>query len=111
MDPPKGIRMPGPQFSFVIVSEEFRFVSGHIDINGTVPFTPFAREAKIQRLHDLLALPSVIDDFAVHHLVEHAGSAARGMFFLAGHHVAGAHGSASLAAAFPDAYATQRGAG
>ena len=93
------------------MAEKLRLVRRHVHVDRAIALAALAGEAQVERVLHFLALPAVVDDFAVHHLEQHARAAARGILFLARHHVGGAHRSAAFAPAGADADAAQRGAG
>ena len=96
---------------FVIMSQEFRFVCGHVDVRRAFRFARLARQTQIERFLDVFVLPSVAHHFALQHFKEHVRAAARAVLFLERHHVAGAHRAAVVLAAFAEPDASQRGFG
>ena len=78
---------------------------------GTLGLAGFAGEAEIEGLFDLLILPLVGEDFALHQLPQEMGPAAGGVELFAGGHEAGAHGAGVGLAAGSHAYAAEVGVG
>ena len=54
--------------AFVVVGEELGLVGGHVDGDGALGFTGFAGEAEVEGFFDVLVLPLVGEDFALHEL-------------------------------------------
>ena len=46
----------------VVVRQELRLVRRHVDVHRAVALAALARQAQVERVVDLLALPSVGDD-------------------------------------------------
>ena len=111
VDATEGVVGERAGFAFVVVGEELGFVGGHVDGDGTLGLTGFAGEAEVERLFDLLVLPLVGEDFALHELPKEVSAAAGGVEFFAGGHEAGAHGAGIGFAAGADAYAAEIGCG
>src|ERR1043165_3174539 len=103
MNPTEGKCTAWPQTSFIVMCEEFGFVGRHIHVDGTISFASLAGEAKVQCLFDVIASPTFVKHFAVHHFKQQSCSATGGMHLLTRHHVAGTHGPAALATAFTNA--------
>ncbi len=97
--------------AFVVVGEELGLVGGHVDGDGALGLAGFAGEAEVEGFADLLVLPLLGEDFALHELPEEMGAAAGGVELFAGGHEAGAHGSGVGFAAGSDAYAAEGGGG
>ncbi len=97
--------------AFVVVGEELGLVGGHVDGDGALGLAGFAGEAEVEGFADLLVLPLLGEDFALHQLPEEMGAAAGGVQLFAGGHVAGAHGSGVGFAAGSDTYAAEGGGG
>ena len=93
------------------MGEELGLVGGDVDGDGALGLAGFAGEAEVERFFDLLILPLVGEDFALHQLPEEMGAAAGGVQLFAGGHEAGAHGSGVGFAAGSDADATEGGGG
>ncbi len=53
---------------FVVVREELGFVCGQIDADGALALAGLAGEAEVERLFDLVVLPLVGENFALHQL-------------------------------------------
>jgi len=51
-----------------VVGEKLGFVGGHVDGDGTLGLAGFAGEAEVEGLFDLLVLPLVGEDLALHEL-------------------------------------------
>src|SRR4029077_3503460 len=56
------------QASLVVVGEKLGLVSGDVHSDRTIALTPLARQAKIQRVLNVLVAPSVADHIALGHL-------------------------------------------
>src|SRR5260370_39836670 len=71
VDHSKRIRMQRTGSVLVIMSEEFRFISGDVHVGRAFRFAGFARETQIERLFYVLILPRVMHHLALEHLEEH----------------------------------------
>src|SRR5204863_6607086 len=103
------VRRHGTDTSRVVMGEELRLVSRHVDVDRTLALAAFAREAQIQRLVHSLVPPAALKGVALHHLEQQPGASAGGMLLLARDHVAGAHHAAALTTAVSDAHASGGG--
>ena len=108
VDPAHGVGVARPQPTFVVVRQKLGLVGGHVHVDRAVALAALAGQAQVERVLDRFAFPAVGQHFAVHHLEQQAGPAARAMLLLAGDLIAGAHDLAALAAAVADADAAQR---
>src|SRR6476619_1225434 len=52
-----GVRSAGTQAVFKVVRQKFRFVGGHVHVNGTLTLAGFAGQAEIERVFHVLILP------------------------------------------------------
>src|SRR6266700_3274328 len=100
--------MAWPQSALVIMRKKLRFISRHIDRDGTLTFASFTRETKIERVFYFLALPTVFDDFALEHLPKQTRATACRVLLLVGCAIAWTHRSFFHAPALADSNATQR---
>src|SRR6266852_442236 len=91
--------------AFIIVGKKLSLVGGNIHSHRAIALAAFAGEAKIERLLDLLASPTVADHLSLSHLPEQVSAAPRGVFFLASGTVARTHQAAFFAAARAYSYA------
>ena len=91
------------------MGEELGLVRGHVHTHGTFLLAALARQAQLEGLEDLVALPQIDLTGSVHHLEQEAGPASCGVLLLPGHHEARAHDAPAQAPALPHADATQRG--
>src|SRR6266853_1758675 len=108
IDHSKRIRMQRTGSVLVIVSEEFRFISGNVHVGRAFRFAGLAGETKIERLFYVLIFPRVMDHLALEDLEEHMRAAARAVFFLKSDHIAGTHRAGIMFAAFSQSDAPQR---
>src|SRR5205823_460625 len=74
-----------------------------VDIDRAIVLTAFTRQTQVERVEYRIALPTVADDFALHHLPQHARAAASGMLFLQRGPIAWAHRAFFMPAAFAHA--------
>lgn len=81
------------RFAFEVVAKELGLVSGHIHRDGALTFASLAGEAEIKRFFDLLVLPLIGQDLALHQLPEKMSATTSGMELLTGSHKAGTHGA------------------
>ena len=98
----------GAQPPLVVVRQELGLVRRHVDAHGAVLLAALARQAEVERLQHLVALPQV-DLGAGHHLEQDPRTAASAVLFLARDHEAGAHRSAGHVPALADAHTPNRG--
>src|SRR6185437_13230523 len=96
---------PGP--ALVVVRQKLGLVSRHVHVNGTFAFATLAGQAQIKRILDGFALPTIGQHLAVHHLKQQMRPAARAVFLLACHLIAGTHDLTALFAALADADAAK----
>ena len=96
VDAAEGVVAQGAVAALVVVGEELGLVGGHVDGDGALALAGLAGEAEVEGLLDLLVLPLVGEDFALHQLPEQVGAAAGGVELFAGGHEAGTHGSGVL---------------
>src|SRR5205085_6748274 len=101
-----------PDAARVVMRAELGLVGRHIDIDRAIVLAALAGEAEIERLLDRIALPSVLERPALHHLEQQVRAAARRVLLFARRQVARAHDTilGVMPAAFADADATDRGA-
>src|SRR5258706_1485409 len=92
-----------PAVTHVVSGQKVGFVSSHIDVGWTFAPASLACQAQIERLLDLLALPAVLNDFALQHFKQQAGAPTCGIALLARRAVARTHESISPQAASPHA--------
>ena len=107
VDESEGIGLARSESSLVVMRQEFGFVGGHVDVYRAVAFAAFAGETEIERFLHLFALPTVANDFALHHLEEQVGASAGAVLFFASDAIARAHRLLLVAAALAYAYAAQ----
>jgi hypothetical protein len=81
------------------VIEELVLHLGHVDVGRTLGLAALALQAQVHHLVEPLAGELGRRHPAGEHRAEGVGPAARGVFFIAGGHVAGAHGALQLLAA------------
>ena len=96
VDASEGVVEERARCVLVVVGEELGLVGGHVDADGALALAGFAGEAEVERFPDLLVLPVVGEDLALHQLPEQMGAAAGGVQLFAGGHEAGTHGSGVL---------------
>ena len=90
--------------------EELGLERGHVDVHGAFAFAALAGQAEVERVLHRLVAPVVRDDFALEHLEQQPGPAARRMFLFARDHVARAHHAMVEAAALAHSHAPHDGA-
>ncbi len=86
VDAAEGVVGERARVVFVVVGEELGLVGGHVDRDGALGLAGFAGEAEVEGFTNLLVVPVVGEDLALHELPEHMGAAAGGVLLFAGGH-------------------------
>src|SRR5688500_14986713 len=97
-----------PEASFIVVSEKLRLVRGHVHADRAFRLARLARQAEVERVLDLVALPAIGDRLAAQHFEEQMGAATGRVLLVARGHVTRTHGAFAGLAAFADADAPKR---
>src|SRR5687767_9479736 len=98
----------GPGLPLVVVSEELGLVGGHVNADRAFRFAGFARETQVERMFDLVTLPSRGDRLTTQHLEQQVRTTPGRVLFIARDHVARAHRAGISLATLPDADTAQR---
>ena len=88
--------------------QKLGLIRGDVDVGGTFRFAGFAGEAQVERLFNVLVLPSAAHHLSLQHFEQHVRAAPGAVFFLKRHHVAGTHRAGIVLAAFPQPNAPYR---
>ena len=75
VDHSKSISVQRPALAFVIVRQKLRLVRRDVDVRRAFRFAGFAGKAQVERLLDVLVLPSAAHHFALQHFKQHVRAA------------------------------------
>src|SRR5207302_5700740 len=107
----EGIRTARTETPLVIMRKKFSFVSSDVHADRTLALAPFAGKTKIERMLDVMVMPSVANDIALSHLPEQVRAPAGRVLLLASDTKAGTHDAAVILPALPHPDAAQSGLG
>ena len=109
LDQSHGVGGAGTRAVFIVVGQKFRFVGGHVHVDGALALAGLAGKTKIERIFQVFILPALFERFTAQHFKEQARASASGMLLFARGHVAGTHGATVIFAALAHSDAAQRG--
>ncbi len=95
-------------FIGVIAAEKLGLVARDVHVGRAVGLAPLATQAQVQRILDLLVLPTVLDDLPLEQLEEQPGATTGRVLFFAGGAKAWAHGASVQRTALAHADAALR---
>src|SRR5579864_5294816 len=100
---PHGISGAWPQASFVIMGKKFRFVGGHVHIQGALALASLASQAEVKSFLNMIVLPAAFQRISLQHLKKKMSAAASGVHLFPRRHVTGTHGPLLVFAALSHA--------